>query len=196
MVDDVAPSPTAAPDPPHEQLQRLLYREFLAERDLYKEVGLERLPISLSALLGWPAHEVIWRLAETTFVEELSLEQLAKLFRIQDMELVSKTAATVARELREEHVGYEQAIRVALAYAASAMHAHAFAALRAAARKKPQWARHHYLYGILAGLMGNHARAVRELERALEQEPYEDAKQRVRAAIELLEPMRQLFPGY
>ncbi len=196
MAEDVAPPLSQAPTEPLEHLQRLLYREFLAESDLYKEVGLERLPISLSALLGWPADEVIWRLAETTFVEELSLEQLATLFRIHDMELVSKTAATIARELREAHVSYEQAIRVGLAYAVTGMHAHAFAALRAAARKKPQWARHHYLYGVLAGLMGNHARAVRELERALEQEPYEDARQRVRAAIELLAPMRQTFPGY
>jgi tetratricopeptide (TPR) repeat protein len=191
-----APASAAQGSSCHEQLQRLLYREFLAERDLYKEVGLERLPISLSALLGWPADEVIWRLAETTFLEELSLEQLAKLFRIHDMELVSQTAATVSRKLKLDDVDYDSAIRAGLAYAASGMHAHAFAALRAAARKRPQWARHHYLYGILAGLTGNHDRAVRELERALEQEPYEDAKQRVRAAIELLEPMRQHFPGY
>ena len=192
MVD--APQSSSA-DACHERLQRLLYREFLAEADLYKEVGLERLPISLSAALGWPAHEVIWRLAETTFVDELSLDQLAKLLRVQDMELISRTAADVARALKREEMSYEGAIREALTYAVSAMHAHAFAALRAAARKRPQWARHHYLYGLLAALVGNHSRAVRELERALEREPYEDARQRMRAAIELLEPVRQVFPG-
>ena len=177
-----------------EQLQRLLYREFLGERELYKEAGLERLPLALSTLLGWPANEVIWRLAETAFLDELNLVELKKLFRIHDMDFVSRTAAKVSTQLKKSDVSYDQAIRIALSYGVTGMMSHAFAALRAAARKKPQWARHHYLYGILTGIAGNDERAVREFERALEREPYEDARRRVRTAIDLLEPEKSSPP--
>lgn len=179
----------------HRRLQRMLYREFLAEPNLYQDAGLERLPVQLGALLGCAPPDAIYRLAASTFVDEVDERQLARMLRVQDMELVSRTAAAVATDLKHPDVSYERAIRTALCFAVSDLKAHAFAALRAAAVKKPEWARHHYLYGLLTGLMGNHVRAIRELNFALEREPYDDARQRIRAAIALIDPVKASYPG-
>jgi tetratricopeptide (TPR) repeat protein len=187
--------PILAPEERHERLRRLIYREFLAEPNLYKEAGLDRLPIQLSALVGWPADAVIYRLAGSTFVDEIELSQLKKLLRIHDMELISRTAAAVASEMKRDDVSYPTTIRRALCYAVSEMATHAFAALRAAAIKRPDWAQHHYLYGLLQATMDNNARALRELNFALEREPYDDARQRIRAAINLIEPYVKKDPG-
>ena len=170
-----------------EKLRRMVYREFLAERGLYEEAGLKMLPQQLGEALVTDPDEAIYLLASSTFVRALSDVQLKKLFAIRDMALISRTAASVSAELKQPGIGYEQCIRTALCYAVVDMDAHVFAALRAAASIKPEWAQHHFLYGLLLARSGNVQRALSELNMALEHEPYEDARIRIRTAIDLIE---------
>ena len=170
-----------------EKLQRMVYREFLAQRDLAAEAGLERLPERLAGMLGGTPQQGLDALLESFFLEPLTLPQLQELLAIRDMTLVSRTAAAVAAELKEPDVSYERAIRTALCYAVAGLDAHVFGALRAAAAKRDDWAHHHLIYGLMHGIAGNRERAVWELSMALQHEPYEDMRIRIRAAIDLLE---------
>lgn len=178
-----------------EKLERMLYREFLAEKDLYREVGLERLPEKLAALTGLPRAEVLSRLLASPELELLKMEDLRRLVRVHDMTFLSRTAATVAHELKRPEIDYGRCVREALSFAISDQRAKAFAALRAAAAHNPEWARHHFIYGLLQALAANNARALKELSAALEREPYDDARRRVRAAITLIEDQVARHPG-
>lgn len=167
-------------------LRRLIFREFLLDAELYREVGLERLPEELGQRLGCPAERAIATLLEHPLLEPLSVAELQRLIAIRDMTLVSRTAAALAADLKEAAVTYEQCCRTALCYAVAGLESHVFTALRAAAAKDDSWARHHYLYGLVLGAGGNRERAHWEFDMALRCEPYEDARVRVREAIDLL----------
>jgi hypothetical protein len=169
-----------------ERIQRLIYREFLSTAELYRECGLDGLPHALATLLKTDASTAIDQLLTDPLLDRLELPQLNKSLAIRDMALVSQTAASVASELKAAHIDYDACCRRALAYAVLGMTAHVFSALRCAAAKNDQWAQHHYLYGLLLGLEGNHERALWELDMALEREPYEEGRRRVRLLIDLL----------
>jgi tetratricopeptide (TPR) repeat protein len=174
----------------NDKLQRVLYREFLGEPHLFVEAGLDELPKVLAKHLGCAPDRGLHQAAATTFLEQLDTTTLRQLFHIRDMNLISRTAAAVSSEMKADEVSYEQAIRRALCYAVMGLQPHAYAALRAAARKRPTWARHHYLYGVMQGMAGDYPRALRVLELALEREPYEDARQRIRRVIAAIEGSR------
>jgi tetratricopeptide (TPR) repeat protein len=170
-----------------EQLKRLLFREFLLEPDLYHEAGLERLPEELGELLGCPADQAIGQGAAEPFLANFELERLQQLLAIRDMTLTSRTAAAVAAELKDPAVDYDACCRRALCYAVAGLYAHATAALRAAAAKHGDWARHHYLLALMLGQEGPPERAMEELHLALQHEPYEDGRIRIRRAIDVIE---------
>jgi len=176
-----------AHDEIREKLQRAIYREFLLEEGLLVEVGLEDVPARLAALLGRGEHEVLTRLTASPWLEAAELADLRSLLVIRDMSLVSRTAAAVSVELKGVGVSYDDCCRMALCYAVIGSHGHAFSALRAAASKNDRWARHHYLYGLLLGLEQNHERACWELGKALQAEPYEEGRIRIRRVLDLLE---------
>lgn len=174
-------------DEAREKLQRSLYREFLLEQGLLEEVGLEEVPARLAALLECDEGSSVARLTASPWLEPLELAQLKPLLMIRDMSLVSRTAAAVSAELKGPDVRYEDCCRLALCYAVIGSYGHAFSALRAAAAKNDAWARHHYLYGLLLGVEGNHERACWELGMALRSEPYEEGRIRVRRVLDLLD---------
>ena len=173
--------------PTTEKLQRVIYREFLLEPGLHAEVGLEQLPARLAAPLRCPADEALSRLTSTALLEGLSLEQLRETLTIRDMAIVSRTAAGLAAELKEPAISYVECCRAALCYAVIGSHGHVFSALRAAASKHDDWARHHYLYGLILGVGGNTERACWELGIALQFEPYEEGRIRIRWALDILD---------
>ncbi len=173
-----------------ELLQRMLFREVPLEPDLLPETGLEGLPARLAALLAVAESEAVARATSSPFLEPLSLPQLQELLAIRDMALVSRTAAAVAAELKDPAVTYERCCRTALCYGVIGSYGHVFTALRAAAGKNDTWARHHYFYGLILGLDGNPERAHWELDMALRAEPYEEGRERIRLAIEVLEGKR------
>ncbi len=168
-------------------LRRMILREFLLEPDLYREVGLDRLPAQLGGLLGCPAERAISGLLAGETLDATPLESLEPLFAIRDMALVSRTASSLAVELKQPEGPYERCCRTALCYGVARMTSHVYAALRAAAGKDDSWARHHFLYGVILGLEGSRERALWELDMALRREPYEDARIRARQVISLLE---------
>ncbi len=168
-----------------EQLQRMIYREFLVEPGLYQEAGLDELPARLASLLRCAEGEALARLTASPRLEALPLGELQGLLAIRDMALVSRTAAAVAAELKEPEVSYDRCCRVALCYAVIGSVGHAFSALRAAAGKHDGWARHHFLYGLLLGAE-NADRARWELGLALAAEPYEEGRAHIQAALAAL----------
>jgi hypothetical protein len=170
-----------------EKLQRVIFREFLLEPDLLEEVGLDALPDTVASLLGCSEDEAVGRLTEHPLLDSLSLDQLRTLMVIRDMSLVSRTAAALSAELKQREVSYDYCCRVALSYAVIGSHGHVFSALRAAAAKNDQFARHHYLYGLILGLQGDIDRARWELGMALQHEPYEEGRTRIRLAMDILD---------
>lgn len=171
-----------------EKLKRALYREFLLEKELYREAGLEKLPKALAEVLGCTEKEAIARALEGNFIEAAeNFESLRRLMQIRDMVLLSKTPATLAAELKDKSISYDQCCRLALCYAVADRIPHSFAALRASAAKNESWARHHYLYGLLLAIDGDAKRACWELEMALEREPYDDGRIRVGRLLDILD---------
>lgn len=169
-----------------ESLRRMIYREFLLESNLYKQMALDELPEKLAAVLNCPTEHAVATATAHLFLEPFSFDQLKELFVIRDMEFVSRTAAAVNSELKEANRSYQDCIRSCLCYGLLGMKAHCFSALRSAAGKNDTWAKHHYLYGLLLGIDGRLDRARWELEIALEKEPYEDGKISIRRAIDLV----------
>lgn len=170
-----------------DKLQRVVYREFLLEPGLMEEVGLEGLPATLASLLACPEENAVDTLAAGPLLDALSLDQLRTLMIIRDMSLVSRTAAALSAELKQDEVTYDHCCRVALSYAVIGSQGHVFSALRAAASKNDRFARHHYLYGLVLGLAGDADRARWELGMALQYEPYEEGRARIRLAMDILD---------
>lgn len=170
-----------------EKLRRLAYRELLLEEGLVAEVGLEDLPERFAELLDCGSEESLDRLLSVPLLDLVELNDLRRVLTIRDMNLVSCTAAGVSAELKGEGVTYERCCRLALCYIAIGRPSHVFSALRVAATKNDLFARHHYLYGLALGLEGSVERACWELGMALSYEPYDEARERIQLALELLE---------
>ncbi len=172
---------------PTEKLQRILFREFLLEPGLLEEVGLEEVPSRLATLLECDKDRAVETLVESPLLEALDLNQLKGLLVIRDMTLVSRTAAAVAAELKDPKVTYDQCCRAALVYGISGRDGHVFSALRVAGGKNDSYARHHYFYGLILGMKGDLDRARWELGMALQNEPYEEARIRIRWVNDVLD---------
>lgn len=170
-----------------EKLQRIFFREFLLEPGLLEEVGLEEVPARVGAQLHCSADQAVATLVESPFLEALDLDHLKELLMIRDMTLISRTAAAVSAELKEPGITYNQCCRAALIYGVIGRHGHVFSALRAAGGKNDVYARHHFFYGLILGIKGDMERARWELGMALQNEPYEEARIRIRWAIDELE---------
>jgi len=174
-------------NPVVDKLQRAIYREFLLEPELLNEVGLESLPATLASLLGCAEGEAMGQLTASPLLEALGLDQLKSLMIIRDMSLVSRTAAALSADLKRPEITYDDCCRMALCYAVIGSQGHVYGALRAAAAKNDRWARHHYLYGLILGLQGDLERGRWELGIALQSEPYEEGRNRVRFALDILD---------
>lgn len=169
-----------------ETLQRIFYREFLLEPRLYLEAGLEDLPRRLASILDCSEEEALDKLVKSPTLEALSIEQLKSLLVIRDMSLVSRTAAALSAELKAPNVSYDGCIRMALCYGIIGHVGHVFSALRAAAAKHEQWARHHYLYGLLLGIQEAQDRACWEMGMALKYEPFDEGRTRIKRVYEAM----------
>lgn len=168
-----------------ENLERLIFREFLLEPGLLSELGLDRVPDRLIDLLGPSAS--VTTLLSNQLLDDLSIKQLREIFVIRDMTFISRTAADLAAELKEPEVPYDRCCRLAICYAVISSQGHIYSALRAAATKNDKWARHHYLYGLILGLDGEDDRARWELGLALQYEPYEEGRVSIRLALDILD---------
>ena len=158
---------------------RLIREEILQERAEEITRELDDLPRKLAGLLSCGEQEAIPRLLATPNLEPLDTDDLRRLLQIRDMAF-SRTAAAIATELQSPGVTYDRCIRTALCYAVMGRLGHVFSALRAAADLNDGYARHHHLYGLILALQGNADRARWEFGLALENEPFENGKTRIK----------------
>jgi hypothetical protein len=80
---------------------------------------------------------------------------------------------------------YRSCCHSALCYAVTGSREWAFGALRVAASKHDDWARHHPIYGLIHGVHGDYDKALPELERARAAEPIEDVGGSIGEAVEI-----------
>src|SRR5206468_6146205 len=88
--------------------------------------------------------------------------------------------------LRASARDYHTRCRAALGTAVLGRRDEARVLLREAAAVDDSWARHHHLAGLLAGLEGDGGRALAELTRARDAEPFEGGRRRITEAIDLV----------
>ena len=169
-----------------EALGRLLYREFLRVPRLYHRAGMPKLPESVASLINCPVERALDKLAADPLLSALDYETLVGLLTVRDMTVIARTAADVATELRKQDVSYDDCCATALCFAVAGKYPHAYAALRCAASRDDDWAKHHLIYGLVLGLQGQHNRALWELGLALTREPYEEGRETIRLAMEVL----------
>lgn len=169
-----------------EQMQRALYREFLLEPELFLDVGLLDLPDQLAEALSCAPADAVDQVTNQLDLGDLTLQQLRGLFLPIDPGVRETTTRTATAQLSDPAVSYDQCIRRALCFASGEMYEQAFAALRAAGALRDDWARHHFIYGLIHGIREENERALWELETALQREPYEEGRQRIQAAIDLV----------
>lgn len=87
--------------------------------------------------------------------------------------------------LRSGDDTYRSCCRSALCYAITGSREWAFGALRIAASKHDDWARHHHIYGLLHGAAGDYGRSLFEFGLALVAEPHAGVRSRIGEAMAL-----------
>ena len=97
-----------------ERFERMIYREFLLEPELYLEAGLSRLPKRLGKLLSCGAKEALDRTAHSPDLEGLDIEQLRDLLTMDAVTAGSDTPESVAEQLQGPEASYDQCVRAAL----------------------------------------------------------------------------------
>jgi hypothetical protein len=85
--------------------------------------------------------------------------------------LPGRSASDILAAFRSPDDNYRSCCRSALCYAVTGSREWAFGALRVAASKRDDWARHHHLYGLIHGVSGDYDKALPELERGRAAEP-------------------------
>jgi hypothetical protein len=104
--------------------------------------------------------------------------------------LPGRSGSDVRAAFRSPDDNSRSCCRSALCYAATGSRERAFGALRVAASKRDDWARHHHLFGLTHGVSGDYDEALPELERARAAEPMEDVRVRIGEAVELCQAAR------
>jgi hypothetical protein len=100
-----------------------------------------------------------------------------------------RSASDILAAFRSPDDNYRSCCRSTLCYAVTGSREWAFGALRVAASKRDDWARHH-LYGLIHGVSGDYNKALPELERARASEPMADVWARIGEAVELCQAAR------
>jgi hypothetical protein len=174
-----APPRAAAPaaDATANAFKSLLLRELFGEAGLAQELTSGCRPAG-------PVRPAVRSLAARWGAEpeqaDLLLRQAAG-GRADERPLADRLAA-----LRAAAHDYRTRCRAALGAAVLGRRDEARGLLREAAAVDDSWARHHHLAGLLAGLEGDGSRALAELTRARDAEPFEEARRRITEAIDLV----------
>jgi hypothetical protein len=161
----------------------MLLREFFLEPRLAKEFQAARFLSWASGKLAWPLSKVI---AVKLGISPKPVEVAVRAITGERlMALPVRSLADVLAAFKSPDDNYRSACRSALCYAVTGSREWAFGALRVAASKHDDWARHHHLYGLIHGAFGDYDKALPELERARAAEPLDDVRARIGEAGEL-----------
>lgn len=158
-------------------------REFLLEPRLAEEFQAARFLSWLGGKLAWPLSQVV---AAKTGVPAKAVEVAVRAITGERFTaLPVRSVSDILAAFKSSDDNYRSCCRSALCYAVTGSHEWAFGALRAAAGKHDDWARHHHVYGLIHGIFGDFDKALPELERARAAEPMEDVRDRIGEAVGL-----------
>jgi hypothetical protein len=169
--------------------QGLILREFLLEDGLRDEFNHAEVASWLGELVGKPAALAVEHFLSggvLSFVDAgLTQQAILHLVKVKNTTLLLRAAADFLASMKSAEDAYKSCCRSALCHAIQGSWEWAFGALRAAAHKNDNWARHHHIYGLIHGAKGNCGEAIPELERAASAEPYPEPQRRILEAVEL-----------
>lgn len=167
--------------------EAFLLREFLAEPELEREYDVAATAEAVGEALGVAHAEALERAHDAArwdaLVKAVASRGLGELVRFEHTGLLFRSRADIVAALRSSHDAYATFCRHALCHALQGEHERAFGALRGAAARHEEWARHHHVYGLIHAVCGDVERARYELEFALQAEPVPAARTRI---VELL----------
>jgi hypothetical protein len=163
--------------------QAMILREFFLEPRLAQEFNAARVLSWLGRKLARPLAKVVaGKFGVPPQVVEIPARAIVG---ERFMTLPVRAAADILAWFKSADDNYRSCCHSALCYAVTGSHEWAFGALRKAASKRDDWARHHHIYGLIHGMTGTHERCLFELEKARSAEPHEDVRTRIAEATEL-----------
>lgn len=161
----------------------MILREFLLEPRLAEEFQAARV---LSHISGKLAPALSRAVEAQTGVPAAAVEVAVRAITGERFTaLPIRSFSDIVASFRSVDDNYRSCCRSALCYAVTGSREWAFGALRVAASKHDDWARHHHVYGLVHGVFGDYDKALPELERAHAAEPMGDVRARVAEAVEL-----------
>ncbi|MBD2772683.1 hypothetical protein [Iningainema tapete] len=169
----------------------MILQEFLLEDRLRSEYNYAEVASWLGNLVKVPASVAVEQFLASgvlVFVNAgLTQKAIAELVKVKNTTLVIRAVADVLASCKSDEDNYKSCCRSALCHAIQGSYDWAFGALRVAASKNDNWARHHHLYGLIHGAKGDNERALFELEKALAAEPYAEPRKRIEQARQVVQ---------
>jgi hypothetical protein len=136
--------------------QGLILREFLLEDGLRDEFNYVQVASRLGELVSQPASVAVERFLSgsiLSFVNAgLTQEAILHLVKISNATLLIRAAADFLAFVKSDEDNYKSCCRSALCHAIQGLWEWAYGALRVAAHKNDNWARHHHIYGLIHGV--------------------------------------------
>jgi len=161
----------------------MLLREFYTEPRLPEEFKAASFANWVGNAVSKPASYVV--AAKYGIPSEFVEGPVRFICGIQNTTLIVRSFSDWLASWKSSRNTYESSCRSALCYAITNSQDWAFGALRVAASKNDNWARHHHIYGLIHGERGNFKEATFELGKARFAEPHDDVKSRIDDAIHL-----------
>lgn len=174
--------------------QALILREFLLEDNLQNEFNHAEIATYLGNLAGQPAALAVDRFLGggiLSFVGAgMTKKAITHLVQVKHTILIARSLADILALWKSGEDNYHSCCRSALCHAVVGSWKWSFGALQYAANYNDSWARHHHIYGLIHGAQNHFDKAEEELQRAEAEEPIEDAKQRIKEALEFARTLR------
>jgi hypothetical protein len=169
---------------PHtDAFKAMILREFFLEPRLAEEFQAARVVSWVGGKLAWPLSKVV---AAKLGIPPKPVELAVRAITGERFTaLPVRSFSDILAAFKSPDDNYRSACRSALCYSVTGSREWAFGALRVAASKHDDWARHHHLYGLIHGVFGDYDKALPELERARAAEPMEDVRARIGETVEL-----------
>jgi len=167
----------------NDAFKAMTLREFFLEPRLADEFQAARFLSWLGGKLAWPLSKVVEaKLCVPAKAVEIAVRAITG---ERFTALPVRSASDILAAFKSADDNYRSCCRSALCYAVTGSREWAFGALRVAASKHDDWARHHHIYGLIHGDFSDFGKALLELERARVTEPHEDVRVRISEAVEL-----------
>jgi hypothetical protein len=163
-------------------------REFFLEPGPAQEFQAARFLSWLGGKSAWPLSRVVGaRLGVPAGAVEVAIRAITG---ERFTALPGRSASDILAAFRSPDDNCCSCCRSTLCYAVTGSREWAFGALRVAASKHDDWARHPQLYGLTHDVSSDHNKALPELEKGQAAEPMADVRSRIGEAVELCQATR------